>query len=83
MKLHIYESASEHKSACGEKEVYLKLVKGLDGRIHVVACDKDGRESTCGYLLSFMPNGKIMRQQGVGSYLGFELNKEGQVKVEK
>ena len=73
MKLLIYNDKKQEK----EKEIYLKLVEGKDG-IGVVTCDKEGEPMW--YLCEISQAG-IYLSGGIPDYMGFTLNKYGQLRV--
>lgn len=77
MELKIFEAKEKVK-----QQVYLRLVEGYEGII-LIACDEDGGERNLGNLLKISKNGKIYLCQKVNKNLGFQLDSNGRIEVEK
>lgn len=79
MELKIFEEDKEDKT---KPPVCLRLVEGYEGII-LIACDEDGGERNLGNLLKISKNGKIYLCQKVNKNLGFQLDSNGRIEVEK
>lgn len=77
MAFKIYE-----KDKQPDKDVYLKLVFDGDD-LDLVACDEYGETYTAGYLLEITSDGKLCLYSDVDEALGFCLDKNGRIQVEK
>ena len=77
MKLRIF--GEKHAS----EERFLMLDDRPDGDIAVVAVDINGIAIEQGYLLAIKSNGRIKLYSDVSKDLGFELDNEGRIEIEK
>lgn len=80
MKLSIFKEPSEAPKE--EKHVRLRLVKEGWG-ISVVAIDERGERVRSGYLLEFMPDGKIHRSPSINDTIGFDLDSQGRILIKE
>jgi len=77
MKLRIFgeKQASEER--------FLMLDDRGDGSIALAVADENGIVIEQGYLLAIKSNGRIKLYSDVSKDLGFELNNEGRIEIEK
>ena len=62
------------------KKVSLKFKKqGKD--VTVIACDKQGKWITAGFLVRFNASGNILVEPSVNNELGFQLDERGRIKI--
>jgi hypothetical protein len=77
MKLEIYNQIKQKE----EMPVRLALKQKGDN-ILVCAVDKNGDIVPGGCLISFQPSGKVIQHCLVSPYLGFDLDDDGQIKID-
>ena len=62
------------------KKVLLKFKKqGKD--VTVIACDKQGKWITAGFLVRFSTSGDISIEPSVNNELGFQLDDRGRIRI--
>ncbi len=53
----------------------------ITGRIKVIAVDVNGKKIKHGNLITFLQDGTIIRNEGVNSTLGFQLDGKDRIKI--
>ncbi len=76
MNLKVFE-----KKGVYEEPIYLSLMEHENG-ISVVVCNEDGKAQEGGYLLLITSNGTLFRDPLVNKKWGFQLDKQGRIKLE-
>jgi len=77
MKLEIYGEQQEKL----EQIVRLRLEKSEDA-ISVIAVKENGNRISWGHLMKFLPSGQIHFSQLINPDLGFDLDKDGRIKIQ-
>ena len=77
MKLCIFNELEK-----AEPVLFLKLENFL-GDLHLVVCDTSGITITGGNILRISDEGMLMRFPNVNKKLGFQLDEDGRIKLER
>lgn len=78
LKFEIYEPKEEKR----DEIIRLRLISGMDG-VKVCAVDRNGNREASGSLVLFRKDGMIRLLSDISKFLGFDLDGDGRIKVQR
>lgn len=67
----------------GEEVTKLRLMYTSHGKIYLAAVDDEGEPLRDGAIASILPDGTLRLYRSIKYDLGFQLDREGRIKIEK
>ena len=78
MKFGIYKEETEE-----EKPLKIRLIRSEQGAIRIVVVDDEGDPLEGGHIASIVERGTLLVWENVDPKLGFQLDEDGRILIEK